>query len=450
MTSRYDFIVIGGGSGGIAAARRAASHGAKCLLIEQRELGGTCVNRGCVPKKVMWYAADLVAAIAKAPAFGIDVTLSAIDWSYLVAQREAYIDRLNEIYANNLDKSGVTVVAGVAAFVSADTVIVNEQHYQAPHILIATGSTPQLPEIPGSEHAITSDGFFALSERPQRVAVVGAGYIGVELAGVLAQLGSDVDLLIRHDVVLNRFPAIIAEQMTEILCEQGITIHRQMQPTQLTRLDEGRIQIQVNHDTVLGDYDCVLMATGRIPNTQALQLERAAVAQEQGGFIAVDEAQNTSVSGIYAVGDVTNQAALTPVAIKAGRLLAERLFNDNAQARLDTGMIPSVVFTHPPIGSVGISLEAAVAEYGEAAIDEYVTRFKPMLGATGAPVHASLMQLVVHKATDRVLGCHLIDQHADEILQGFAVAMSMGATKQDFDNTIAIHPTSAEELVTLS
>ncbi|MFT5260076.1 MAG: glutathione reductase (NADPH) [Gammaproteobacteria bacterium] len=447
--SSFDFIVIGGGSGGIACARRAASYGAKVLVVESGPLGGTCVNVGCVPKKVMWMAAHLAEQTHLAKDYGFTVGSTDFDWPTLKAKRDAYIGRLNGIYAKNLGNSGVETVLGQAAFVDADTIKVNDQTYSGKHILIATGGYPWVPDLPGAELGISSDGFFELEDLPKRALVVGAGYIATELAGVLNGLGSQVTLALRKDKVLRGFDSDLQEVLTEQMLAAGIDIKTQLQLGSLTKTETGSIVAKDQQGQVIGEYDSVVWAIGRLPNTASLNIESTGIELNQGGFIETDGQQSTPVESIHAVGDVTGRAALTPVAIAAGRRLADRLFNGDADAKFNYELIPTVMFTHPPIGTVGLSESDAIAQYGEDQIKVYKSRFVNMFYAVSDHKPPTFMKLVCQGENQKVVGCHIIGDAADEILQGFAVAITMGATKQDFDNTLAIHPTSGEELVTL-
>ena len=448
MTTHFDLLAIGGGSGGLAVSQRAAQYGARSAVIEPARLGGTCVNVGCVPKKVMWYAATLAEHFGMAAGYGFDVTAAPVDWARLKSARDAYIARLNGIYAGNLERRGVTHLQGEARFVDARTVEVDGRTYTADHIVIAAGGEPMIPEIPGAELGITSDGFFALEQQPRRVALVGSGYISVELAGVFHALGSEVTLLLRRERVLRDFDEMLGERLMAQMREDGIAIETGVVPITLEDSAEGRV-LAAEDGRRFGPYDCVLWAIGRRPRTAALALAAAGIEVDPTGFIPVDRFQETAVPGIYAIGDITGQAALTPVAIAAGRRLADRLFGGMAGRHLDYDNIPTVIFTHPPVGTVGCSEAEARARYGEERIRVYTTRFTPMAWALQSRKVPASMKLVTLLPDERVIGVHVIGEGADEMLQGFAVAVRMGATKRDFDDTVAIHPTSAEELVTM-
>lgn len=448
MTQHYDLISIGGGSGGLAAVRRAAHYGARCAVVEADRLGGTCVNRGCVPKKVMWYAADIAQALHDAPDYGFAFDASATDfnWAAIKEARDRYLHRLNGIYHNNLENAGVDLLTGYGRLQNRHTIDIDGQTYSADHIVLATGGRPAVPDIPGAELGITSDGFFELTQQPQRVVIAGAGYIAVELASLLQTLGSDVTLLLRRQHFLGRFDAMLRDTLMEAMQDDGINILSCAHVERVERSGDG-IVLMTHDGQGVDCVDALIWAIGRENRIDDLGLDQAGV-QIADGNVVVDAWQNTSVDGIYAIGDITGQAALTPVAIAAGRKLADRLFGGAADSRVDYTLIPSVVFSHPPIGTVGLTEDQARDEYGDD-VHVYQTRFTPMYHALTKRRIPSAMKLVTVGPQERVIGCHIIGRGADEMLQGFAVAMKMGATKKDFDSTIAIHPTSAEELVTL-
>ena len=443
----FDLIIIGGGSGGLACAQRAAEYGAKAAVIESHRLGGTCVNVGCVPKKVMWNAAGIAQSIGDARDYGFDVTAGGSDWALLKEKRDAYILRLNAIYARNLASKGVIHIQGSGRFVDAHTVEVDGERCTAPHIVIATGGVPTVPELPGAELGITSDGFFALERRPQRVAVVGSGYVACELAGAFHELGSDVELFIRKDHLLTHFDVMLGKSLMREIRAQGMTVHEHVVPAAL-REQDGRKTLVASDGREFAGFDTVLWAIGRSANVAPLDLQRAGLSLDAYDFVITDEFQNTDVAGIYAIGDVTGRAALTPVAIAAGRRLSDRLFNGKSERRLDYNNIPTVVFTHPPIGTVGMSEAEARARHGDA-VKVYSADFTPMYHALTTRKSHTDMKLVCVGPEQKIVGCHVIGLGADEMIQGFAVAVRMGATKQDFDDTVAVHPTSAEELVTM-
>ena len=445
----YDYIVIGGGSGGIASVNRAAMHGRRCALIEAGELGGTCVNVGCVPKKVMWHAAQVADAIGRyGPDYGFDTTVNRFDWDTLVRNRSAYIGRIHASYAAGLEKNKVDVIRGFARFVDARTVEVGGERLTAGHILIATGGRPVRPDIPGAEHGLDSDGFFALPALPRRTAVVGAGYIAVELAGVLNALGSQTHLFVRKHAPLRNFDPLLSDTLVEAMRAEGPQLHTHASPTALRKNADGSLTLELGdgeHHTT----DCVIWAIGRAPHTAGLRPQAAGVMLDERGYVRVDKYQDTNVPGIHAVGDVTGQVELTPVAVAAGRRLAERLFNGKPDAHLDYGNIPSVVFSHPPIGTVGLTEPEAREQYGDDAVKVYQSAFTAMYSAVTRHRQSARMKLVCVGPDERIVGIHGIGHGMDEILQGFAVALKMGATKRDFDDTVAIHPTAAEEFVTM-
>ena len=442
----YDLIAIGGGSGGLAVAERAAQLGKRVALIEGHRIGGTCVNNGCVPKKVMWYAAQLAHAVDDAVDFGIPARRTATDWQKLVEGREQYIANINRYWDGHVEQSGIDRIQGFARFVDAESVEVDGERYSAPHIVIATGGKPIVPSLPGAELGITSDGFFQLEELPRRVAVIGGSYIAVELGGLLRALGSKVSIVALETQLMERFDPMISEVLTREMTRQGISVHTGFQVNALERCNDG-IALYGEGDQALRGFDQVIWAVGRAANTGNLDLAAAGVKAERGGFIPVDGFENTNVPGIHAIGDITGRMALTPVAIAAGRKLAERLFAGRPESRVDYDNIPSVVFAHPPVATIGLGEPDARQRYSQVTV--YESRFTPMRHALSAQEHTTAMKLVCAGEDERVVGIHIIGDNADEMLQGFAVAVKMGATKADFDATMAIHPTSAEELVTL-
>ena len=449
MVKEYDYIVIGGGSGGIASANRAAMHGAKVILFEGKEVGGTCVNVGCVPKKVMWYGAQVAETLHRyAGEYGFDVTLNKFDFATLKANRQAYIDRIHGSYERGFDNNGVERVYEYARFVDPHTVEVAGERYTAPHILIATGGHALYPNIPGSEYGITSDGFFELDEVPKRTAVIGAGYIAVEVAGVLNALGSDTHLFVRKDRPLRTFDKDIIDVLVDEMAKSGPTLHTHANATEVVKNADDSLTISFdNGETVT--VDCLIWAIGRAANTSGFGLEKTGVELTERGNIYSDAFENTSVPGIYALGDVTGKLDLTPVAVKAGRQLSERLFNNKADAKLDYTDVATVVFSHPVIGSVGLTEEKAIAKYGSENIKVYKSSFTPMYTALGDNRQPSTMKLVTLGEDEKIIGLHGIGYGVDEMIQGFSVAIKMGATKADFDNTVAIHPTGSEEFVTM-
>ena len=449
MVKEYDYIVIGGGSGGIASANRAAMHGAKVILFEGKEVGGTCVNVGCVPKKVMWYGAQVAETLHRyAGEYGFDVTINKFDFATLKANRQAYIDRIHGSYERGFDSNGVERVYEYARFVDPHTVEVAGERYTAPHILIATGGHALYPNIPGSEYGITSDGFFELDEVPKRTAVIGAGYIAVEVAGVLNALGSDTHLFVRKDRPLRTFDKDIVDVLVDEMAKSGPTLHTHANAIEVVKNADDSLTISFDNGETI-TVDCLIWAIGRAANTSGFGLEKTGVKLTEKGTIYSDEFENTSVPGIYALGDVTGKLDLTPVAVKAGRQLSERLFNNKADAKLDYTDVATVVFSHPVIGSVGLTEEKAIAKYGAENIKVYKSSFTPMYTALGDNRQPSTMKLVTLGDDEKIIGLHGIGYGVDEMIQGFSVAIKMGATKADFDNTVAIHPTGSEEFVTM-
>jgi glutathione reductase (NADPH) len=443
----YDLITIGGGSGGLAVAEKAAFYGRQVAVVEAGRIGGTCVNNGCVPKKVMWYAAHLAHAVDSASDFGVPARRATTDWQKLVTGREGYISHINAYWNRHVEENGIDYLSGHARFVDMKTITVNGEQYSADHIVIATGSRPIVPPVPGAELGITSDGFFELREQPQRVAVVGGGYIAVELGGMLNALGSNVTVMAMEDRLMEQFDPMIGTVLKSEMQRQGIRVQTGYQVIALSREADG-IVVRSADNRALADFDSIIWAVGRSPNTHNLDLAAAGIDIMPNGIIPVDDHQNTNVPGIHAIGDVTGKVPLTPVAIAAGRRLAERLFGDNPGSKVDYTNVPSVVFSHPPIGTVGMTEAEARERYGDE-VTVYSSEFTPMRHALSAHGMVTAVKLVCAGKEERVVGIHIIGESADEMLQGFAVALNMGATKADFDSTLAIHPTSAEELVTM-
>lgn len=453
MSKHFDLIAIGAGSGGLSVVERAATYGAKCAVIEFDELGGTCVNRGCVPKKVMWYGANLAHALHHAVDYGFDVQIGKLSWEKLVTKRENMIDGITDWYSGFLAEAGVELIRGVAKFVDAKTLDVDGETYTADHIVIASGGRPSTApaDLVGGEYAISSDGFFALdSVQPKKAAVVGGGYIALELAGVLNALGTETHLLHLGHRVLNGFDHTIKQALREQMEQEHIQINDNDKITRIEKQVDGKLTINFENGSALTDVDQLLWAAGRTPNTDNLAIEKAGIELAKGGLIDVNEWQETAVEGVYAIGDIINKQGvqLTPVAIAAGRRLADRLFGGMTDRKLDYNLIPTVMFTHPPLGTIGLTEEAAREQYGDK-VKVYSTRFNPMYYAFTEHKVETLMKLIVVGEEEKIVGCHLLGKDVDEMLQGFAVAIKMGATKKDFDDTIAIHPVSAEELVTM-
>ena len=445
----YDYLVIGGGSGGIASANRAGMHGAKVLLIEGNELGGTCVNVGCVPKKVMWQASSMLEMIHRdAASYGIQSSVENFNFTELVEKREAYIAFLHGAYQRGLDSNNVEVVKGYAVFKDAHTVEVNGELYTAPKILLATGGKPSKMSIPGGELALDSNGFFQLKEQPKKVVMLGAGYIAAELSGVMHGMGTEVHWAYRKERPLRTFDKMLTDNLVEMYQEAGMHLYANSVAKELVKEEDGQTTVYFETgEKITADY--VFFAGGRIPNTSKLGLENTEVKVNEKGFIQVDKFQNTSAEGIYAIGDVIGKIDLTPVAIAAGRRLSERLFNGKTEEHLDYNLIPTVVCTHPPIATIGLTEEEAINEHGKEKIKVYRSRFTPMYFALNDYRQKCEMKLVCLGEEEKIIGLHGIGIGVDEMLQGFAVAIKVGATKQDFDNTVAIHPTGAEEFVTM-
>ena len=444
----YDIIAIGGGSGGIATMNRAGEHGAKAAVIEEKKLGGTCVNVGCVPKKIMWYGAQIAESFHHyGPDYGFTSSDVQFDFAKLRQNREAYIDRARSSYDGSFKRNGVDLIEGRAHFVDSHTVSVNGELIRAKHIVIATGARPSIPSIPGAELGGSSDDVFAWEKLPESVAILGAGYIAVELAGVLHALGVTTDLFVRRDRPLRGFDSYIVEGLVNEMEKTGLPLHTHKVPVKLEETEQG-ITIHFE-DGSSHTASQVIWATGRRPNVDGLELEKAGVTLNERGFIQVDEYQNTVVDGIYALGDVTGEKELTPVAIKAGRTLSERLFNGKTSAKMDYTTIPTVVFSHPAIGTVGLTEDQAIKEYGQEHIKVYKSSFASMYSAVTNHRQESRFKLITAGADEKVVGLHGLGYGVDEMIQGFAVAIKMGATKADFDATVAIHPTASEEFVTM-
>jgi glutathione reductase (NADPH) len=448
MAFDYDLIVIGGGSGGLACAQRASEYGAHALLIEQGRLGGTCVNLGCVPKKIMWNAALIGHTLHDAAGYGFDVALGRHDWELLKRRRDEYIAQLNASYERSLANRKVELRRGHARLQSAQLVEIGEQRLSARAVVLANGGRPLVPRLPGAELGMTSDGFFALSERPRRVAIVGAGHIAAELGSIFAALGSHTTIVMRHERILRHLDAMLGDTLMQSMRADGIELIVDAVAQSLARDSAGLLELHVEDRRLLGPFDAVIWAIGRAPSTHDLGLEEAGVALDRHRHVRVDAYQRTNCENLYAIGDVTQHAGFTPVAIAAGRRLADRLFGGQSERKLDYDNIPQVVFSHPPIGTVGLSEEQARAAHGDA-VTTFRSGFLPMYHAFTERKPRAQMKLVTVGPTQKVVGIHAIGLGADELLQGFAVALRMGATKHDLDDTVAIHPTSAEELVTM-
>mgnify|MGYP001164515431 FL=1 len=465
IVKHYDYLVIGGGSGGVASSRRAASYGAKTLLIEGKAMGGTCVNVGCVPKKVMWNASDLATRVQQANEYGLyrqfplNKENLTFDWAYFKEKRDAYVHRLNGIYERNLKKEGVDFLYGWAKFNKDGQVEVTHSEdpsavstFTADKILIATGGQAILPEkVPGYEHGIDSDGFFKLTRQPKKVVVVGAGYIGVELAGVFHGLGSETHLVIRGETVLRKFDEIIQECITEHYISEGLTIHKTSQVIKVEKNESsGKLTVHMDTGIILEDVDDLVWTIGR-KSLLGIGLENVGVKLNSHDQITVDEYQRTNVENVYSLGDVVGKVELTPVAIAAGRKLSNRLFGPEKfkNQKQDYENVPSAIFSHPECGAIGLTELEAVAKYGKENVKAYTSKFTGMYYAMLEHKSPTRYKLVCVGEDEKVVGLHLIGECSSEILQGFGVAVKMGATKEDFDSCVAIHPTSAEEIVTL-
>lgn len=450
MKYDYDMIAIGAGSGGLSVVEKAVEFGKKCAVVESKKLGGTCVNIGCVPKKVMWFGAHIAEAVRDAGDFGFDVKQNGFDWSTLVEKRENYINGITTWYKGYVEDLGIDLLEGWGSFVDEHTIAVDGKTYTAETIVIAPGGQPLIPNtVENADLGITSDGFFALTKQPKKVAVIGSGYIAVELAGVLQALGTQTCLISRKDLVLRGFDDMIRETLTEAMINSGINKHYHFDAKKLTKETDGTITIESKDGQVIKGYNEVIWAVGRETLTEPLALDKVGLATNGKGFIDVDDFHKTSVKNIYAIGDITGQAQLTPVAIRAGRYLAERLYNNKPQLKMDLSKVPTVVFSHPPIGTMGLAEHEAKAKFGEDNIKVYTSVFTPMRYAFTQHQTKTGLKLICEGEEQRVVGLHIIGEGADEMLQGFAVAIQMNATKADFDATIAIHPSSSEELVTM-
>jgi len=445
MEFDYDLFVIGAGSGGVRLARTSASYGARVGIAEEEQIGGTCVLRGCIPKKLLVYASHYPHELEDAKGFGWTFGAGTLDWPALIAAKDREINRLSDIYINLLRQSGVEMHAGRATLVDAHTVAIGDRTIRARHIAIATGSRPSLPPRPGIEHAITSREALSLAKLPERIAVVGGGYIAVEFAGIFNGFGSHVDLFYRGEKILRGFDDDVRHFLTDEMTKQGVAIHARAVVESIVRGDDGTLGVQVG-DAQHGPYDAVLYATGRVPNVEGLGLERAGVLLDARGAIAVDAYSATSVESIHAIGDVTSRPQLTPVATRDGALLAATLFGGR-RAATDHEWVPSAVFSQPEVATVGLTEAHARGVYGE--LDIYRTSFKALRHTLSGRDERTLMKLVVARDSQRVVGAHMVGRDAGEIIQGIAIAIRAGATKAQFDDTIGIHPTAAEEFVTL-
>ena len=446
MAYDFDLYVIGAGSGGVRAARFAAGFGAKVGVAESRYLGGTCVNVGCVPKKLLVYGAHFAEDFEQAAGFGWSLDQAQFDWATLIANKDREINRLNGIYRNLLVNSGVTLHEGHARIVAPHTVEINGERFSAKHILIATGGWPQIPQIPGAEHAISSNEAFFLKTLPKRVLVVGGGYIAVEFAGIFHGLGASTSLLYRGDLFLRGFDGAVRKHLQEELTKRGMDLQFNADIERIDRQADGSLSVTLKDGRKL-ETDCVFYATGRRPMLDNLGLENTAVKLDQKGFVEVDELYQTAEPSILAIGDVIGRVQLTPVALAEGMAVARRLFKPEQYRLVDYQMIPTAVFSLPNIGTVGLTEEQAREAGHEVQIFE--SRFRPMKLTLTECQERTLMKLLVDAKTDKVLGCHMVGPEAGGIVQGLAIALKAGATKRDFDETIGVHPTAAEEFVTM-
>ena len=444
MPYDYDLITIGGGSGGVRASRMSANFGARVALIEERQLGGTCVNVGCIPKKLLSYAAHYADDFTDAGGFGWSVGSRDFDWARLIANKDREIARLNGVYARLLSDAGVTVIEARGRLIDAHTVQAGELTLTARHILVATGGWPVVPQIPGAELAITSNEAFHLAHLPARAVVVGGGYIAMEFASIFNGLGVKTTLVYRGRQLLRGFDRELGQVLAEEMAQKGIEILLDSNIERIER-ESGALAVQfVSGET--RETDLVMYATGRAPNTRGLGLEEAGVALAANGALKVDDFFRSSVPSVYAIGDVIDRIQLTPVATAEGTLLANTLFN-NSPRRMDYDNVPTAVFSHPNVATVGLGEDEARKRYGE--VEVYATRFRPLRATLSGSAGRVFMKLVVDRKTDRVLGAHMVGADAGEVIQGFAVALKCGATKAQFDATVGIHPTGAEEFVTM-
>ncbi|MGX5219437.1 glutathione-disulfide reductase [Pseudomonas sp. S9] len=446
MTYDFDLFVIGAGSGGVRAARFSAGYGAKVAVAESRYLGGTCVNVGCVPKKLLVYGAHLADEFEQAKGFGWDVGQPSFDWPTLISNKNREIDRLNGVYRNLLQNSGVTLLEGHARMLDDHHVELDGKRYSAKNILIATGGWPSIPDIPGHEHAIGSNEVFFLDQLPKRVIVVGGGYIAVEFASIFNGMGAQTTQLYRGELFLRGFDGSVRKHLQEELTKSGIDLQFNADIKQIEKQSDGSLSVTLNDGRTL-ETDCVFYATGRRPMLDNLGLENTSVKLDKRGYIEVDEHYKTTAQSVFAIGDVIGRVQLTPVALAEGMAVARQLFKADEYRSVDYQMIPTAVFSLPNIGTVGMTQEQAREAGHELKI--YESRFKPMKLSLGDSTERTLMKLVVDADSDRVLGCHMVGPDAGEIIQGLAIALKAGATKAIFDDTIGVHPTAAEEFVTM-
>jgi len=440
----YDLITIGAGSGGVRASRLSGGYGARVAICEEDRVGGTCVLRGCIPKKLLIYGAHYADHMQDAVRYGWTIEGAFHDWAKLINNKNSELDRLNQIYLNILESNNVELKEGRGRLIDDHTVEVGGKKITGKNILIAVGGWPSMPDIPGIRHAISSNEALELSQLPKKMVIVGGGYIAVEFAGIFSSLGVDVTEIIRADLILRGFDIDMRTSLSEEMSKRGIVIRKKTQVKKISK-DSKSLYLHLDNGEML-KTDCVMYATGRKPNTNGLGLELAGVDLRENGSIVVDEFNRTSQTNIYAIGDVTDRIQLTPVAIQEGHALAEALFNNNTR-KVDYSNVPSAVFSNPPIATVGMTEKEAHANYDN--VDVYDTSFKPLVHTISGRDELSVMKLIVDRDTDIVLGCHIMGIDAPEIIQGVAIAIKCGATKAQFDETTGIHPSSAEELVTM-
>ncbi len=442
MNYDFDVFVIGAGSGGLAASKRAAQYGKKVALCENSKVGGTCVIRGCIPKKLMSYAADIAHTCRMGTSYGFDIDYS-FDFKTLVENRNAEIDRLNKLHISLLDKAGVHLIEGQGTLKDTHTVTVNGKDYTAQHIILATGTRPWLPNIPGIEHGISSDGIWELNELPKEMVIVGGGYIAVEFASIFNALGTKVHMVIRRNTLLGGFDADIRHALQDEMEKAGIIFHCAREVVKLSKHDD-QLLAELDCNSAL-KTDICLFATGRVPNTETLNLQKVGVKTDKIGAVKVNKRLHT-FEDVYAIGDITNRVNLTPVAIRDGRLVADNLFN-NTDLEVDDADIATAVFTSPPVGVVGLTEEAAQEKYGQDNIKALKTSFRPLMHNLSGKDEKTTMKAILHAKSKKVLGLHMVGKDAPEIIQGFAAVVKMGGTLADLNATIAIHPSSAEEFV---
>ena len=440
----YDFFVLGAGSGGVRASRIAASYGAKTAVVEERYLGGTCVNVGCIPKKLLVYASEFSDHFEDAAGFGWTVGERTVDWKKLIANKDKEINRLNGIYRNLLEGAGAEIIEGTAQLVDDHTIAVDGKQYTSQQILVATGSWPTFPQTPGIEHAVTSNEAFYLDELPKRVIIVGGGYIAVEFATIFHGLGSEVTELYRGDLFLRGFDTDVREVLADEMQKRGMDLRFNSDVSRIEKTASG-IKATLNDGRTL-EADIIMYATGRLPKSKGIGLEEAGIEMNDIGAVQVDEYSQTNIPHIHAVGDVTDRLNLTPMAIAEGHAVAETLFNNNPTKPSHVN-VATAVFSHPNIGTVGLTEEEARQEYE--AVDIYKSSFRALKHTLSGRDEKTFMKIIVDQKSDRVIGCHMTGPEAGEIIQGLAVAIKCNATKAQFDSTIGIHPTSAEEFVTM-